>query len=161
METAMKLVTNFAIEYEIRLKENLSKLGSFRTDFSYFDKEEIEGNQLKTEIPQWNIFDVSLGTEIKKSRNSLTLGLVISFECTQEYFQRGCFSSSESDNILEGALVLTRVGYSNFILLVVIHLSLKIQLTNYEKNHTTYISPCSRHTRAKGSSDYCKSRLNH
>jgi hypothetical protein len=118
VETAMKPVTNFAIGYENQFRENIKLLGSFRTDFSYFDKESIGNRQLKTEITQWDIFHVSMGTEIKKSRSSLTLGLVYSFGSTQEYLQRGSFYNAEAGQLLEGALVVTKAGYSNFGLLV-------------------------------------------
>lgn len=118
VETSMKPVTNVAIGYENQLKENLTLLGSFRTDFSYFDKKALENSQLQTEITQWDIFHISLGTEIKKSRSSLTLGLIYSFGSTQDYLQRGSFTNVEADQLLEGALVVTKAGYSNFGLLV-------------------------------------------
>ena len=118
VETAMKPVTNFAIGYENLWKENITLLGSFRTDFSYFDKGIINSKQLKSEITQWDIYHVSMGAEIKKSRSSLTLGLIYSFGSTQEYLQRGSFYNVEADQLLEGALVVTKAGYSNFGLLV-------------------------------------------
>ncbi|MFC5624685.1 hypothetical protein [Algoriphagus winogradskyi] len=118
VETAMKPVTNFAIGYENRWKENITLLGSFRTDFSYFDKESVESRQLKSEITQWDIFHISMGTEIKKSRSSLTLGIIYSFGSTQEYLQRGSFYNVEADQLLEGALVVTKAGYTNFGLLI-------------------------------------------
>ena len=59
-----------------------------------------------------------MGAEIKKSRSSLTLGLIYSFGSTQEYLQRGSFYNVEADQLLEGALVVTKAGYSNFGLLV-------------------------------------------
>ncbi|WP_339878947.1 hypothetical protein [uncultured Algoriphagus sp.] len=116
--TAMKPVTNIALGYENQFKENITLLGSVRTDFSYFDKGSLQNNQLQTEITQWDIFHVSMGTEIKKSRSSLTLGLVYSFGYTDEYLQRGSFNNVAADQLLEGALVITKAGYSNFGLLV-------------------------------------------
>ncbi|SFT39112.1 hypothetical protein SAMN04489724_0550 [Algoriphagus locisalis] len=118
VETAMKPVTNFSIGYENQLKERLKLLGSFRTDFSYFDEGSVQRNQLNTEITQWDIYHVSFGAEIKKSRSSLTLGLMYSFGSTQEYLQRGSFNNVEADQLLEGALVITKAGYSNIGLLV-------------------------------------------
>ncbi len=118
LETAMKPVTNVAIGYENKMKDNFTLLGSFRTDFSYFEKNGLENSQLETEITQWDIFHISLGTEIKKSRSSLTLGLVYSFGTTEDYLQRGSFNDVEADQILEGALVITKAAYSNFGLLV-------------------------------------------
>ncbi|MEP1954746.1 MAG: hypothetical protein ABJJ26_07400, partial [Algoriphagus sp.] len=118
VETAMKPVTNVAIGYENQLKETLTLLASFRTDFSYFDDKALETSQMETEITQWDIFHLSLGTEIKKSRSSLTLGLIYSFGSTQDYLQRGSFNNVEADQILEGALVITKASYSNFGLLI-------------------------------------------
>ena len=118
VETSMKPVTNFSIGYENQLKESITLLSSFRTDFSYFDKESLKSRQLATEITQWDIFHVSLGAEIKKSRSSLTLGLIYSFGSTQDYLQRGSFNNVEADQLLEGALVVTKAGYSNLGLLV-------------------------------------------
>jgi hypothetical protein len=51
--------------YENKLKDNLTLLGNFRTDFSYFDEKRLENSQLETEITQWDILHLSLGAEIK------------------------------------------------------------------------------------------------
>ncbi|PZX51923.1 hypothetical protein [Algoriphagus chordae] len=116
--TAMKPVTNFAIGYENKIKENITLMGSVRTDFSYFDPETVNSTQIVTGITQWDIFHLSLGTEIKKSRSSLTIGLVYSFGSTNDYLQRGSFNEVDADELLEGALVITKAGYTNIGLLV-------------------------------------------
>ncbi|UZD23006.1 hypothetical protein [Algoriphagus halophytocola] len=118
VESSMKPVTNFALGYSKELRENLSIMGSFRTDFSYFDKESLENTGLQTELTQWDIYHFTIGTEIKKSRSSLSLGLVYSFGSTSEYLQRGSFYNIDSDQLLEGALVVTEAGYSNFGILI-------------------------------------------
>ncbi|MHA7129342.1 hypothetical protein [Algoriphagus namhaensis] len=118
VETAMRPVTNFALGYEGALGSGLKILGSFRTDFSYFDTAPTLGNQIVTELTQWDIFHISAGTVLEKNRSSLTLGLVYSFGGTQEYFQENSFSGSNPAPPLEGALTITEGSYSNFGLLI-------------------------------------------
>ncbi|MDN3204791.1 hypothetical protein [Algoriphagus sediminis] len=118
VETAMKPVTNVAIGYEGFIGQSFKLLGSFRTDFSYFDSSPVRGEQIVTEITQWDIFHVSAGTVWEKERSSLTLGLVYSFGSTDDYIQENSFSNSNPNPPLEGALAITRAGYSNFGLLI-------------------------------------------
>ncbi len=118
VETGMKAVTNVAIGYEGYLGQNFKLMGSFRTDFSYFDEEPVRGTQIVTEITQWDIFHVSAGTVWEKERSSLTLGLVYSFGGTNDYIQENSFSSSDPNPPLEGALTITRASYSNIGLLI-------------------------------------------
>lgn len=118
VKTSMKPVTNFALGYSNNIRENLTLMGSFRTDFSYFDEQSFESEGLQTELTQWDIYHFTIGTEIKKSRSSLTLGLVYSFGNTDEYIQRGSFVNVAADQLLEGALVVTKAGYSNVGILI-------------------------------------------
>jgi len=114
----MKPVTNIAIGYEGFVSQSFKLLGSFRTDFSYFDSSPIRGEQIVTEITQWDIFHVSAGTVWEKERSSLTLGLVYSFGSTNNYIQENSFTNSNPNPPLEGALTITRAGYSNFGILI-------------------------------------------
>ncbi|MBB6327700.1 hypothetical protein FHS59_003343 [Algoriphagus iocasae] len=118
VESSMKSVTNFALGYENKLKENLSLLGSFRTDFSYYNPDLIYSNQLVTEITQWDIYHISFGAIIEKQRSSLTLGLVYSFGNTDQFYQDNSFNETNVSTPLEGALVITKAKYSNIGLLI-------------------------------------------
>ncbi|WPR77867.1 hypothetical protein [Algoriphagus sp. NG3] len=118
VETAMKAVTNFGLGYEMPLKANVKLLGSFRTDFSYFDENTYLSQQIVTELTQWDIYHFTAGTIINKSRSSLTLGLVLSYGSTDEYLQKGNFSNATIDEPLEGALTITKAKYTNFGLLI-------------------------------------------
>lgn len=118
VETAMKPVTNFSIGYETRLKSGLKLMGSFRSDFSYFDPEPTLGDQIVTEITQWDIFHLSLGTVIEREHSSLTIGLVYSFGSTDDYFQENSFTTSQPNPPLEGALTIVNAKYTNFGLLI-------------------------------------------
>lgn len=118
VESAMRPVTNFALGYETQLASGLKLLGSFRSDFSYFDTAPTLGEQLVTELTQWDVFHLSLGTIIEKDRSSLTIGLIYSFGRTNEYFQENTFNSSDLYPGLEGALSITQAKYSTIGLLV-------------------------------------------
>lgn len=118
VETAMRSVTNFAIGYERRVHDNLDLLGSFRSDFSFYDSEPTLGNQLTTEFTQWDIFHLTFGGIIKKEQSSLTLGLVYSFGNTDAYVQESSFSESNPNPPLEGAFSITKANYSNIGLLL-------------------------------------------
>lgn len=118
IETAMKPVTNFSLGYETRLKGGLKLMGSFRSDFSYFDSAPTLGEQIVTEITQWDIFHLSLGTVIEKEQSSLTLGFVYSFGSTDDYIQENSFTSSQPNPPLEGALTIVNAKYTNFGLLI-------------------------------------------
>lgn len=113
VETAMKPVTNFAIAYENRVKENLELMGSFRTDFSYFDEVPSLGNQLTTEFTQWNIFHLTFGGVHHKEHSSLTLGLAYSFGGTDAYVQEASFTDSDPNPPIEGVLSIVKAKYSN------------------------------------------------
>ncbi|MBN3583085.1 hypothetical protein JYB64_11865 [Algoriphagus aestuarii] len=118
VETAMKSVTNVALGYENRVKEGLTLMGSFRTDFSYYNPDLIYSNQLVTEFTQWDIYHISFGGIIDKQRSSLTLGLVYSFGNTNEFYQDNSFNESNVSTPLDGTLVITKANYSNFGLLI-------------------------------------------
>ncbi|WP_057935757.1 hypothetical protein [Algoriphagus resistens] len=118
LETAMKSVTNFALGYELPIKSNVSLLGSFRSDFSYFDPDTFESLQLVTEVTQWDIYHFTFGTIIEKNRSSLTLGIVYSIGQTDEYLQKGSFTNSTINKPLEGSLTITDAKYTNIGLLI-------------------------------------------
>ncbi|MFC3880824.1 hypothetical protein ACFOSV_11580 [Algoriphagus namhaensis] len=118
VETAMRAVTNFALGYETRLNSGLKLLGSFRTDFSYYDSGPTLGEQITTELTQWDIYHFTLGSVFEKDRSSLTLGLVGSFGGTSSYIQENSFSSNGQPSDLEGALTITQAKYSNIGLLI-------------------------------------------
>ena len=118
VETAMKPVTNFALGYEKRLRDNFSILGSFRTDFSYYDPNLINSREFVTEITQWDIYHFSIGGIIEKQRSSLTLGLVVNLGNTNEFYQDNSFNESNVNSSLEGSLKITKASYSNFGLLI-------------------------------------------
>lgn len=118
VETAMKSVTNFALGYENKVKENLTLMGSFRTDYSYYDPDLIYSKQLVTEFTQWDIYHISFGGIIDKQRSSLTIGLVYSFGSTNQFYQDNSFNESNIKTPLEGSLVITKANYSNIGLLI-------------------------------------------
>lgn len=118
LETGMKSVTNFAIGYQKILNSNVSLMGSFRSDFSYFNSESLEQGQLTTEFSQWDIYHISIGTIINQERSSLTVGLVYSFGSTDEYFQENSFNDVEQNNPLSGSLKIIEAKYMNIGVLI-------------------------------------------
>jgi len=118
LETGMKSVTNFAIGYQTKIKSKVSLMGSFRSDFSYFNSSSLKAQQLTTEISQWDIYHLSLGTIINQEKSSLTLGLVYSFGSTDNFVQDNSFSDLEVNNPLTGSLKIIQANYFNIGLLV-------------------------------------------
>ncbi|WP_075352099.1 hypothetical protein [Algoriphagus marinus] len=118
LETGMKSVTNFSIGYQTKIKTNVSLMGSFRSDFSYFDSSSLEAQQLTTEFSQWDIYHLSIGTIINQERSSLTLGLIYSFGGTDEFVQDNSFNDVEINNPLTGSLKIIQANYFNIGILV-------------------------------------------
>lgn len=118
VETVMKPVTNVAVGYENRLSEKLQLMGSFRTDFSYFDESPLSGDQLTTEISQWDIVHFSFGGVIHKNQSTITLGVTGSFGSTSEYVEDSTVSTSDPSPTLESALTITQANYTNFGILI-------------------------------------------
>lgn len=118
VETSMKSMTNFSIGMEHYVKPSLSLLGSFRSDFSYFDPDSALGEQLRTEITQWDIFHLSFGGVKRNEQSNLTLGLTYSFGNTNSYVQEVNYSDSNPNPPLEGALSITKAKYSNIGILI-------------------------------------------
>jgi hypothetical protein len=118
LETGMKPVTNFSIGYQTKIKSNVSLMGSFRSDFSYFNSSSLEGGQLTTEFSQWDIYHLSIGTIINQERSSLTLGLVYSFGGTDKFVQDNSFNDVEVNNPLTGSLKIIQANYFNIGILV-------------------------------------------
>jgi hypothetical protein len=118
VETSMNSVTNFAVGMEHRANANLDLMGSFRTDFSYFNPDLAMSEQLITEFTQWDLFHLAFGTMIKKEQSSLTLGVTYSFGGTDSYVQENSFSEADPNPPLEGSFIITQARYSNFGILV-------------------------------------------
>ncbi|GMQ29905.1 hypothetical protein [Algoriphagus confluentis] len=118
VETAMQAVTNFSLGLQRRINPVLDLMGSFRSDFSFYDPEPALGTQITTEFTQWDIFHITFGGIINKNQSNLTLGLVYSFGSTDSYFQENSFSDSDPNPPLEGSLIITEAAYSNIGLLI-------------------------------------------
>jgi len=93
-------------------------MGSFRSDFSYFNSSSLEEGQLTTEFSQWDIYHLSIGTIINQDRSSLTLGLVYSFGGTDKFVQDNSFNDVEVNNPLTGSLKIIQANYFNIGILV-------------------------------------------
>lgn len=118
VETSMKSVTNFSLGMEHYVKPSLSFLGSFRSDFSYFDPDLVLGDQLRTEITQWDIFHLSFGAVKRNEQSNLTIGLTYSFGNTDSYVQEINYSETNPNPPLEGTFAITKAKYSNIGILI-------------------------------------------
>jgi len=118
VETAMKSVTNVALGWEQNLKPTLSLMGSFRTDFSFYDSEPALGNQITTEFTQWDIYHFAFGGVKKNDNSSLTIGITSSFGKTDAYAQEVNYSESDPNPPLEGAFSITKAKYFKIGLLI-------------------------------------------
>ena len=110
-------VVNVAIGYEYQLKDNLSLLGSIRSDRSYFDQEVNEGVGIKSTISSWDIYHFTAGINFDKENSSLSLGLLFSTGFKDDYQQNGSFDPENPDFYI-GSRTITEARYGSFGILL-------------------------------------------
>lgn len=117
LKSGAKSVVNAALGYEYRMNENLSLLGSIRSDRSYFDPETNDGPGIKSTISSWDIYHFTAGFTLDRANSSLSLGLLFSTGLKDDYEQNGSFDPDDPD-IYVGVRTITEAKYSNFGILL-------------------------------------------
>ena len=117
LRSAAESVVNVALGYEYRLNDNLSLLGSIRSDMSYFDPEVNRSVGIKSTISSWDIYHFTGGITLDRENSSLSLGLLFSTGSKDDYEQNGSFDP-ENPNLYIGSRTITEAKYSNFGILL-------------------------------------------
>lgn len=111
---AARPVINGVIGYEQQLSSSLTLQTSLRNDMTWYDKDLDHQTGIQPYITTWNIYTFSAGVTIGNGRSLLTLGLTGSFGTDDDHAEQGNYSKPASDQLLRGAVTITRASYSSF-----------------------------------------------
>ena len=112
--SAARTVLNGVIGYEQELSSSVTLQASFRNDMTYYDKDLDQATGIRPDITTWNIYTFSAGVAITSGRSLVTLGLTGSTGTDDHHAESGSFTQPTSDQLLRGAVTVTRATYSSF-----------------------------------------------
>ena len=115
-QMAHKSLLNVGLTWEYEFKEVYSYIGSFRTDFSYFDTEVLNQNEDFVPIATtWDIYHFTSGIRYQGPRTALTLGFNLGLGQDDNYRQFVDMTAASQDNFLRGNPdTVSKVSYTNF-----------------------------------------------
>ena len=100
---AHKSITNVGISVYYEIEEWISYIGSFRTNFNYFDEDSLDRNQ--DFVPNLTYYDVdhlTSGIKLSSKRVKLTAGLDYGYGSSSGDSQFVSMTSATQENILKG-----------------------------------------------------------
>ena len=115
-QMAHKSVINAGLTWEYEFKEVYSYIGSFRTDFSYFDDDALNKNEDFVPIATtWDIYHFTSGIRYTGPRTDLTLGFNLGLGQDNNYRQFVDMTAASQENFLRGnPTTIGKASYSNF-----------------------------------------------
>ena len=115
-QMAHRSIINAGLTWEHEFKEVYSYIGSFRTDFSYFDTEALNRNVDFVPIATtWDIYHFTSGIRYQGPRTALTLGFNLGLGQDEDYRQFVDMTGASQSNFLRGNPdTIGKVSYTNF-----------------------------------------------
>ena len=103
MQSASRPVVNVSMGYYLKMKENLSLLAGFRTDFNSYDEKKLprELNYVPS-ISNLNLYHLSAGTVWNEKKYLLTVGFTYSMGFSHGDFQQINLTSPSDETLLFG-----------------------------------------------------------
>jgi hypothetical protein len=114
VQSAAREVVNATIGYEQQLSSTITLQASFRNDMTYYDKDLDQVKGIHPDITTWNIYTFSAGVAISSGRSLVTVGLTGSSGADNNHAESGTITGPSNDQLLRGAVTVTKATYSSF-----------------------------------------------
>lgn len=111
--SANKPVFNVSLGYEYRVKPELTFNTSFRTNFSFYDKDLTKLAGLRPEFTSWDIFHYTVGGSFRRGRSSISAGLLTAWGKDRKHASSNSITQPNENNLLQGTLTLSEARYFN------------------------------------------------
>lgn len=102
---ANKSIVNVGIAVTYKIKESFKYIGSFRTDFNYFDEKALNRNtDFVPNFSYWDVYHFTSGVILNRKKTDLTFGFNYGFNRTKNDLQFVNMTNANQSNSLRGDL---------------------------------------------------------